>query len=306
MVFILKYKMKLFPYKVTEVGRDVNVSSYGVKMIRADKIWNKSSSGEGVTVAIIDTGCDINHSALKDCIVHTRNFTKDDDSNKLLVNDYIGHGTHVAGIVHSVAPSCNLMVLKALNKYGEGEYKWIINAINYAISQKVDIISMSLGGYLDDENLHKAVKKAVNSNILVVCAAGNDGDNNPSTIEYSYPASYSEVISVGAVDEKAKVAYFSNNNNLIDVMAPGVGILSTFKNNSYAILDGTSMAAPHVSGALALIKNYSKNEFKRELSESEIYAQLIKFTLDLNYDKNMQGNGLVFLETPKLPKKAFK
>jgi major intracellular serine protease len=305
-VFILKYNMKLLPYKVTEVGRDINVSSYGVKMIRADKFWNKSSRGEGVTVAIIDTGCDINHSALKDSIVHTRNFTKDDDSNKLLVNDYIGHGTHVAGIVHSVAPYCNLMILKALNRYGEGEYKWIINAINYAISQNVDIISMSLGGYLDDENLHKAVKKAVNNNILVVCAAGNDGDNNPSTSEYSYPASYSEVISVGAVDEKAKVAYFSNNNNLIDVMAPGVGILSTFKNNSYAILDGTSMAAPHVSGALALIKNYSSNEFKRDLSESEIYAQLIKFTLDLSYDKNMQGNGLVFLETPKVSKKAFK
>lgn len=66
------------------------------------------------------------------------------------------------------------------------------------------------------------------------------------------------------------------------------------------------MAAPHVSGSLALIKNYSNKEFKRVLSESEIYAQLIKFTLDLNYDKNMQGNGLVFLETPKMPKKMFK
>ena len=269
------YKMKLLPYKVTEVGRDINVSSYGVKMIRADKFWNKSSGGEGITVAIIDTGCDINHVVLKDRIIHTRNFTKDDESNKLLVNDYMGHGTHVAGIVHSVAPACNLMILKALDRHGEGEYKWTINAINYAISQKVDIISMSLGGY-------------------------------SITNEFSYPASYSEVISVGAVDEKAKPAYFSNSNNLIDVMAPGVGILSTFKNNSYAILDGTSMAAPHVSGSLALIKNYSNKEFKRVLSESEIYAQLIKFTLDLNYDKNMQGNGLVFLETPKMPKKMFK
>ena len=71
-------------------------------------------------------------------------------SNKLLVNDYMGHGTHVAGIVHSVAPACNLMILKALDRHGEGEYKWTINAINYAISQKVDIISMSLGGYLDE------------------------------------------------------------------------------------------------------------------------------------------------------------
>ncbi|MEG2786803.1 MAG: S8 family peptidase [Romboutsia sp.] len=300
------YKMKLLPYKVNEVSRESKVSSYGAKMIKADKLWSKSSGGKDVTVAIIDTGCDVNHSALKDNIFHTRNFTKDNNSNKDLVNDYVGHGTHVAGIVLSVAPSCNLMILKALDRNGEGEYKWIINALNYAINQNVDIVSMSLGGYLDDENLHKSIRKAVNNNILVVCAAGNDGDNSGLTNEFSYPASYSEVISVGAVDDKAKPAYFSNSNNLVDVMAPGVGILSTFKDNSYAVLDGTSMAAPHVSGALALIKNYSSTEFKRSLSEPEIYAQLIKFTIDLNYDRNMQGNGLVFLERPKLPKKGFK
>nr|WP_206541455.1 S8 family peptidase [Paeniclostridium sordellii] len=302
----MMHKMKLLPYKVNEVSREAKVTSYGPKMIRADKLWNKSNKGSGITVAIIDTGCDISHSALKDNITHTRNFTKDDNSNKDLVTDYVGHGTHVSGIVLSIAPSCNLMILKALNKNGEGDYKWIVNAMNYAINKKVDIISMSLGGYIDDENLRNAVKKAVNNNILVVCAAGNEGDNNALTDEYSYPASYSEVISVGAVDEKAKPAYFSNSNNLLDIMAPGVGILSTFKNNSYAILDGTSMAAPHVSGALALIKNYSNHEFNRNLSESEIYAQLIKFTLDLNYDKHIQGNGLVFLESPKVPRIKFK
>lgn len=299
-------KIRLLPYKVNEVSREKKISSYSVKMIRANKLWDKSEKGKGITIAIIDTGCDIEHKALKNNIIHTRNFTKDDNSNKTIANDYIGHGTHVAGIVLSIAPESNLMILKALSGDGEGEYKWIINAINYAISKKVDIISMSLGGYIDDENLHRAIRKAVNNNILVVCAAGNEGDNNPLTNEYSYPAAYSEVISVGAVDEKAKPAYFSNSNKFVDVVAPGVGILSTFKNNSYAVLDGTSMAAPHVSGALALIKNYAKSEFERDLSESEIYAQLIKFTVDLNYDKKIQGNGLVFLESPKLPKKGFK
>lgn len=298
-------KMKLLPYKVNEISREKRISSYSVKMIRANKFWSKSNCGKGVTVAIIDTGCDIYHKALKNNIIHTRNFTKDDNSNKSIVNDYVGHGTHVSGIVLSIAPESNLMILKALSGDGEGEYKWITNAINYAINKKVDIISMSLGGVVDDENLHKAIRKAINNNILVVCAAGNEGDNNPLTNEYSYPASYSEVISVGAVDEKAKPAYFSNSNNFVDVVAPGVGILSTYKNNSYAVLDGTSMATPHVSGALALIKNYSKLEFERDLSESELYAQLIKFTLDLSYDKKIQGNGLVFLESPKLPKKRI-
>lgn len=299
-------KMKLLPYKVNNVTRDNKITPYGYKMIKADKFSKRCDGGQGITVAIIDTGCDINHSMLKENIAHTRNFTKDDNSNKSIVTDYVGHGTHVSGIILSVAPSSNLMILKALNRYGEGDYPWITNAINYAINQKVDIISMSLGGYTDDENLHKAIKKAINNNILVVCAAGNDGDNSSKTDEYSYPASYSEVISVGAVDSNAKPAYFSNSNNLLDIMAPGVGILSTYKDNSYAILDGTSMAAPHVSGALALIKDYSIKEFKRELSEAEIYAQLIKYTVDLNYDKNIQGNGLVFLESPKISKNLFK
>ncbi len=311
----MEKKMKLLPYKENKDRGDITVTPYGVKMIKADKLWNKSQKGKGVTVAIIDTGCDINHEALKGKIVHTRNFTKDDGGNKDIVTDYVGHGTHVAGIIAAeseltgvigVAPECSLMILKALDKNGQGDYKWISNAINYAIKQKVDIISMSLGGYFDDENLHKAVTKAVNSNILVVCAAGNEGDGKYSTDEYSYPASYSEVISVGAVDKKAKPAYFSNSNNLVDVMAPGVGILSTFKNGDYAVLDGTSMAAPHVSGALALIKNYSDTVFQRDLSEAELYAQLIKYTIDLSYEKRVQGNGLVYLESPKAPKKPFK
>ena len=226
-----------------------------------------------------------------------------------------GHGTHVAGTIAAeskftgvvgVAPKSSLMILKALDKHGRGEYKWITNAVNYAVNQKVDIISMSLGGYVDDKNLHKAILKAVRSNILVVCAVGNEGDGSYSTDEYSYPASYEEVISVGAVDKKYNPAYFSNSNNFLDIMAPGVGILSTFKDGGYAVLDGTSMAAPHVAGALALIKNYSKTSFQRNLSESELYAQLIKYTLDLNYDKKSQGNGLLYLERPKPPKNLLK
>lgn len=311
----MEKKMKLLPYKINQDRGDLMVTPYGVKMIKADNLWSKSKQGEGIVVAIIDTGCDINHEALQGKVIHTRNFTKDDGGNKNIVTDYVGHGTHVAGIIAAeskstgivgVAPKCSLMILKALDKNGQGDYKWITNAINYASKQNVDIISMSLGGYIDDENLHKAVTKAVNNNILVVCAAGNEGDGSYSTDEYSYPASYSEVVSVGAVDKKAKPAYFSNSNNLVDVMAPGVGILSTFKDGGYAVLDGTSMAAPHVSGALALIKNYADTSFQRDLSESELYAQLIKYTLDLNYEKKVQGNGLVYLESPKLPKKPFK
>lgn len=311
----MNYKMKLVPYKENNERGDVNTTPYGIKMIKADKFWAKSHEGAGVTIAIIDSGCDINHEALKDKIFHKRNFTKDDGGKVDIVTDYVGHGTHVAGIISAeskltsirgVAPKSKLIILKAIDKTGTGEYKWIVNAINYAVKQRVDIISMSLGGFKDDENLHNAIKKAISSNILVVCASGNDGDGNYSTNEYSYPASYSEVISVGAVDKKGNPAYFSNSNNLIDIMAPGVGILSTFKDGKYAVLDGTSMAAPHISGALALIKNYSEGEFQRTLSESELYAQLIKYTIDLNHEKKIQGNGLIYLVSKKQPRKIFK
>ena len=308
-------KVRLLPYKINQDRGDLMAVPYGVKMIKADNLWDKSQKGEGIVIAIIDTGCDINHEALQGKIIHTRNFTNDDGGNKDIVNDYLGHGTHVAGTIAAeskftgvvgVAPKSSLMILKALDKHGRGEYKWITNAVNYAVNQKVDIISMSLGGYVDDKNLHKAILKAVRSNILVVCAVGNEGDGSYSTDEYSYPASYEEVISVGAVDKKYNPAYFSNSTNFLDIMAPGVGILSTFKDGGYAVLDGTSMAAPHVAGALALIKNYSKTSFQRNLSESELYAQLIKYTLDLNYDKKIQGNGLLYLERPKPPKNLLK
>ena len=230
--------VRLLPYKINQYRGDLMAVPYGVKMIKADNLWDKSQKGEGIVIAIIDTGCDINHEALQGKIIHTRNFTNDDGGNKDIVTDYLGHGTHVAGTIAAeskftgvvgVAPKSSLMILKALDKHGRGEYKWITNAVNYAVNQKVDIISMSLGGYVDDKNLHKAILKAVRSNILVVCAVGNEGDGSYSTDEYSYPASYEEVISVGAVDKKYNPAYFSNSNNFLDIIAPGVGIKSTFK-----------------------------------------------------------------------------
>ena len=155
---------------------------------------------------------------------------------------------------------------------------------------------MSLGIGNSSEKLEKAVKEAVKNNISVVCAAGNDGDGNSNDFEYSYPAAYIDVISVGAVDKKGVPAKFSSSNPVIDVVAPGVDILSTYPDNQFAILSGTSMATPHVSGSLALLKNWSRKVFKRELTQEELYAQLIKHTKLLEYPRTVQGNGLVFLK----------
>jgi major intracellular serine protease len=187
------------------------------------------------------------------------------------------------------------LILKVLDKNGSGQYDWIINGINYAVEQKVDIISMSLGGPQDVPELHQAIQNAVDNQILVVCAAGNEGDGQDSSDEFSFPGSYNEVISVGAINLERRSSDFSNSNNEVDLVAPGEEILSTYLNGSYAKLTGTSMATPHISGALALIKDIANKDFERNLTEPELYAQLIKRTVPLGNLPKLEGNGLLYL-----------
>ncbi len=293
----------VIPYEVVVQVNEVNEIPPGVELIQAPAIWEKTK-GRGITIAVLDTGCDSKHSDLQEQIIGGRNFTDDDGSNPELFLDYNGHGTHVAGTIAAqqndkgvvgVAPEARLLIVKVLNRKGSGKYDWIIKGINYAIEQKADIISMSLGGPTDLPELHEAIKKAVSNNILVVCAAGNEGDGNDSTDEFAYPGRYNEVISVGAINLKRRPTDFTNSHNEIDLVAPGEKILSTYLNGKFATLSGTSMAAPHVSGALALIKGLVNNSFGRELSEPELYAQLIKRTIPLGFSPKLEGNGLVYL-----------
>ena len=301
-------KLSLVPFIMNRGAKHVGKNSYGINMIQAKNIWVESSRGAGINIAVIDSGCDIQHESLKDNIVGVRNFTDEDKKNPNIVIDRIGHGTHVAGIIAAngnnngiigVAPWSNLYILKAIDSSGSGKISWVVNAINYAVDKKVDIISMSLGMPVNDPKLEKAIKHAVNNNILVVCAAGNEGDGNAEVSEYSYPASYVEVISVGAVDKKGIPAEFSNSNAVVDLVAPGVDVISTYPNNQFAIMSGTSMATPYVSGGLALLKNWSREEFQRDLTQEELYAQLIKYTKNLNYPRTIQGNGLLYLKDNK-------
>lgn len=305
-----KRKIGLIPFKVQEIKKEVNEIPDGVKMIHAPLLWEQSKKGDGIVIAVIDTGCQISHPDLKNRIIGGRNFTKDYFRNPNNYNDNNGHGTHVAGTISAsennigvlgVAPMANLLILKALRKDGSGDYKNIIDAINYAVkwrgknNERVRIISMSLGGSSDYNKLHNAVKKAVSNNIMLICASGNEGDGNEKTDEFSYPAAYPEAISVGAIDLNKNIAKYSNSNQNVDLVAPGSDILSTYPKNKYAKLSGTSMAAPHVSGAAALIIKASEAEYGRTLSEAELYAQLMKKTTSLGMNKKSEGNGLLDL-----------
>ncbi|MEI1421071.1 serine protease Isp [Bacillus cabrialesii] len=301
-------EIRLIPYVTNEQVMDANELPEGIKVIKAPEMWSKGVKGKNVKIAVLDTGCDTSHPDLKSQIIGGKNFTDDDGGKEDAISDYNGHGTHVAGTIAAndsnggisgVAPEASLLIVKVLGgANGSGQYEWIINGINYAVEQKVDIISMSLGGPSDVPELKEAVENAVKNGVLVVCAAGNEGDGDERTEELSYPAAYNEVIAVGSVSVARELSEFSNANKEIDLVAPGENILSTLPNKKYGKLTGTSMAAPHVSGALALIKSYEEESFQRKLSEPEVYAQLIRRTLPLDITKTLAGNGFLYLTAP--------
>lgn len=237
-----------------------------------------------VKVAVLDTGIDSTHPDLVGSIVPGYDFI----NNTYTPQDGNGHGTHVAGIIAAqaanpdgytgVAPGVKIMPLKVLNNAGEGTTADLVAAIKYATSHGARVINMSLGSYGSSKLVHDAIKEAIAANILVVAAAGNDGNNwintesaqlddNPTTdkVRYtaltSYPALYDEVISVGALvqlsDTTLTVADFSNTMK-VDVAAPGVNIYSTAipttqNPTRYAVKHGTSQATPFVSALAALI-----------------------------------------------------
>ncbi|WP_257348406.1 S8 family peptidase [Pseudalkalibacillus decolorationis] len=303
-------EIRLIPYQVEEIISDLSNIPEGVQMIEAPLLWERTKKGKGNVVAVIDTGCQIEHPDLEDRIIDGKNFTTDFNSDVTNFSDNNGHGTHVAGTIAAsgsgngvagVAPGANLLILKVLTGEGSGKYEWIINAIQYAVDwegpngEKARVISMSLGGPQDVPELHEVIKYAVNHNVSVVCAAGNEGDDRENTDEFSYPGAYNEVIQVGAIDFQRKLAKFTNTNAEIDLVAPGVKILSTYPDNRYARLTGTSMSTPHISGAIALLITLCEGEFERNLSEAEIYAQLIKRTTPIGFSKQGEGNGLLTL-----------
>ena len=296
-------EFQLTPFEIQEVKDSIEYCiPKGIINLNCEKLWNEGYTGEGIKIAVLDTGCDINHICLKDRIIDYKNFTFEGDKND--VTDKRGHGTHVAGIiagnrikqgVTGVAPDCELIICKVISSHG-GFDEDIIEALEYAIEQKVDIINMSIGGAGIHKTMHNLIKKATELGISVVCAGGNYGDGRADTNELIYPGAFEEVIEVGAVDSNNMICKFSNSNDMIDVCSYGKGITSTFPNNRYAKLDGTSQATPHVSGVLALLKQKFKVEQGRIPTEMELYNELIKYTKQLEgVDKRLQGHGVVHI-----------
>ncbi|QYR20792.1 S8 family peptidase [Paenibacillus sp. sptzw28] len=280
----------------------------GIDFIQAPQLWAQGHTGKGVVIAVIDTGADATHPDLTNVVIGGRNFTT--ESTPEDISDKHGHGTHVTGTIAAqqngvgvvgAAPSARVLALKVLDRNGQGSVMSLIDALDYArnwtgpAGEKVRIINMSLGGPTDYPGLHKAIIDCDNAGIIINCAAGNDGDGSASTDELSYPGAYNEVVSVGAADTWGHVAPFSSSNDQVDLVAPGVAVKSTIPGGGYALYSGTSMATPHVSAAAALIINQWEHDYGRKITEPELYAQLIKRTITYDYDRRLQGAGVLRL-----------
>lgn len=266
----------------------------GIELTNVKSLHNKGFYGEGMRVCVIDTGCSI-HSFTKENIICGKNFTNEGTSDNF--NDLNGHGSFCIGEIVQVAPKCEVVVAKALDKNGNGGYKPIIDAFKYAIEQKCNVISMSLGGTTPSEELHKLIKQANELGIIVCTAAGNNGDGNENTDEILYPANYEESVNVGAVNLDKSIAKYSNSNQWVDICAVGTNIVSTYLNNKWSSSSGTSMACPQIAAICLLLREKFISEFERVPSEKELYSQLIKHTEDLHISKRFQGNGLLIIKS---------
>lgn len=220
--------------------------------------WNYTK-GEGVVVAVLDTGADLDHEDLVENLLPGKNFV----NPKLPPEDDNGHGSHVTGIICAsnndlgvvgVAPKAKVIPVKVLDKKGSGNLINVANGIRWAADQKADFITMSLGTPMPVPIILDAIKYAASKNTVTFCAAGNAG----KTRQIFYPAAYSEVIGIGAIDENFDRANFSCTGPDLDFVAPGVGILSTVPDSWYAILSGTSMANPFAVGVAALLLSYKR------------------------------------------------
>ncbi|MBW3536663.1 MAG: S8 family serine peptidase [Actinobacteria bacterium] len=216
------------------------------------------SSG-GTRVGILDTGIDLSHV---DLFNKTKACANALTGTGIIINGSCSddnlHGTHVAGTVGAitnnsvgvagVAPNSEFAIFKGLDAAGVGFYADIIAGIHWLhTTGGARIVSMSLGGPQDDA-LDKELTEAAASGALLIAAAGNDGDSTPN-----YPAYHADVMSVAAIDAAGERPWFSNCNADVEIAAPGVDVWSTTPGNSYALLDGTSMSTPHVSGVAAML-----------------------------------------------------
>ncbi|MFN0117966.1 MAG: S8 family serine peptidase [Elusimicrobiota bacterium] len=322
--------------------------------INIEPAWDITFGNASVVTAVIDTGVDYNHPDINDNMWINPSpsgtsgvngsrteldFNGDGDcvdsdaelgneqcasNDPLDNNNPIYHGTRVAGIIAAetnnaahvagIARGTRIMAVKCLNEEGFGTFSSIADAILYAVNNGANVINLSLGGDGGSSAVSAALEQAFNRDIVVVAAAGNSG--NASAV--SFPASVEKVIAVGATTSTDALAFFSSTGNSLDLVAPGVGIVSLRSTNQSDgnDIDGTSFSSPMVAGVAALIKSLKPNMSLLDVTK------YLNFTADdlgatgfdhsfgfgrLNATKALQAvnSGTIFTANPSSPNKSF-
>ncbi|MGG3254764.1 S8 family serine peptidase, partial [Brevibacillus parabrevis] len=262
---------------------------WGVEHIGAAAAHSQQYKGQRIKIGVLDTGISA-HPDLE--IKGGVSYIEGEDD----FGDQHGHGTAVAGVIAArdndfgivgVAPEAELYAIKVLDKKGHGTYSSMIQGIEWAIQNRMNILSISAGGYVNSRALHDQIKRANEHGILVIATAGNRGLGEETEL---FPAQYAETISVGAVDREDQRADFSSVGKELDLMAPGVDIRSTAPGGDFQTRSGTSLAAPHVAGAAAVIWSAKGN-----ISSTELRDLLTKSATPLG-ESRFYGKGLVHLE----------
>lgn len=232
--------------------------------------YNADASGAGIAVYVIDTGILANHNELNGRVLPGYSVVTDGYGT----TDCNGHGTHVAGTIagisYGVAKAASVVPVRVLDCNGSGSTSGVIAGIDWVVAQNPTraVVNMSLGGVASTA-MDNAVTKATNAGLMVVVAAGN---NNANACDYS-PARVSSAITVGATTSADGRASYSNYGKCLDLFAPGSNITSAWYSSpsTYATLNGTSMATPHVAGFVAILRSLYPGDSVSQISNRLLY-----------------------------------
>jgi subtilisin len=265
---------------------------YGIDKTSASDAIAGGVTGDGVTVAVVDTGIDPSHEDLEPNLVggYATDEAECSDNCEEPWADDQGHGTHVAGTVGAVdndtgvvgvAPGVDLLAVKVLGGDGSGSFAGVAEGIEWAADNGADVLNMSLGGDSQTDVVKDALQYAQDKGAVSVAAAGNSG---PCSDCVGYPGAEPEAIAVSSTDQNDNLSFFSSTGPEVDIAAPGSAVNSTTPGDSYGQKSGTSMASPHVAGAAASVLSVGTSpEFVR--------LALKNNADDIGLPSNEQGGG---------------
>lgn len=252
-----------FSPKRTDLPNDPLLpAQYGFELMGTGQIWREQPGRPEVIVAVIDSGVDGSHPEFAGQLLPGMDFTEKQPVAGGQVDGY-GHGTHVAGVIGAranngqgvagLAPGCKILPVRIFNNWGHSESGRSAAAVIWAVDHGAKVINASWGSPSDSESTKAAIQYALAKDVVLVAAVGNSGNEDPK-----YPGALEEVIGVSATNADDRWASFSTFGDWVDLAAPGKAVLSTYPlalGNGYKIMEGTSMAAPHVSAAAAILRS---------------------------------------------------